>query len=272
MTRVLLTNDDGFSAAGLHASVSAMRSAGYDVVVVAPDGNRSAMGHRVTVREPIELTRLSAEPGLDVWSCSGTPADCVRMAFFEEAIGALDLVVSGINHGVNLGEDVFYSGTFAAAAEAAFLGLPAIAASQAGRHADPGFLSEHPEEFPHAEYLARAVDAMSALGPDSGVVVNVNFPAMAPHDEVRKSTLGSRDWTMSGIVSEPTPTGVVVPTPWARDPLPTPSPGTDFDNVVHGYTAVTALQVRCGLREDEAAWKRLVDAGFPLRLNLGAVS
>ena len=107
MTRVLLTNDDGFNAAGLDASISAMRSAGYDVVVVAPDGNRSAMGHRVTVRETIELTHLSAESGFDVWSCSGTPADCVRMAFFEETIGSLDLVVSGINHGVNLGEDVF---------------------------------------------------------------------------------------------------------------------------------------------------------------------
>src|SRR5690606_3607913 len=107
MTRILLTNDDGVGADGLEGVRSAMLDAGLEVVVVAPDGNRSAMAHRVIVREPIEMRRIE-DPRGEVWACSGTSVDCVRLGYFHSRdVGRpVDAVVSGINHGVNLGEDV----------------------------------------------------------------------------------------------------------------------------------------------------------------------
>lgn len=261
MARVLLTNDDGVDAAGLQANVDAMRAAGHDTVVVAPTGNRSAMGHRVTVRERIELVPVLREPGLEIWSCSGTPADCVRMAFFADWIDPFDVVLSGINHGVNLGEDVFYSGTYAAAAEGAFLGLPAIAASQAGADADPGFLSEHPRSFPHAGYLAQVVNAMAEQRPP-GAVLNFNFPKTLVDPEVRQCALGSRDWESSAIDAAEESGIYVVGHAWAVDPVPRDVPGTDFSLLPRGYATVTSLQVRGGMRNEPGIWAGLVEAGL----------
>lgn len=262
MARVLLTNDDGVFAAGLEASIVAMRQAGHDVIVVAPSGNRSAMSHRVTVREPIEMVRLSEEPNLERWSCSGTPADCVRMAYFADWIDPFDAVVSGINHGINLGEDLYYSGTFAAAVESALLGVPAIAASQAGIEADTGFLSEHPKAFPFAHYLAEAVEVV-ARSKKAGLVFNINFPVTLHQADVRECDLGSRSWKSSRIASEERDGIWLITNAWADDPRPVPQPDSDFDVLPHGQTTTTVLNVLGGIRRDPQAWEELVRDGLP---------
>lgn len=121
--RVLLTNDDGIEAAGLAALEAACGALG-ELAVVAPVGCRSYIGHQVTVGRPLRVE----QKGSRRFTVDGTPADCVRLALTHLAPGA-DLVVSGINHGANLGVDLYTSGTAAAAREAAFLGVPAIACS-----------------------------------------------------------------------------------------------------------------------------------------------
>ena len=121
--RILLTNDDGIEAEGLRALEAACASLG-ELAIVAPDGCRSYIGHQVTARRPLKV----AQHGPGRFSVDGTPADCVRLALTHLAPG-VDLVVSGINHGANLGVDLYTSGTAAAAREAAFFGVPAIAVS-----------------------------------------------------------------------------------------------------------------------------------------------
>lgn len=266
MTRVLVTNDDGVHAVGLRANVEGMRARGFEVVVVAPDGNRSAMGHHTTIRETLELTRVSDSPGETVWSCSGNPADCVRLAVLAEFIPPVDIVVSGFNHGINLGEDVYYSGTVAAAVEAALMGLPAIAASQSAIPGDTGFLSEKPRDFPFGDHLARVADVVAAAGGLRGVVVNLNYPAELLDSEVRPVGLGSRLWSGSSIVAEPTTNGYRVDNAWATDPPAQLEPGSDYAALVAGAVTVTALQVRGGIAPDADTWQHLRDSGFPMEV------
>lgn len=123
---ILLTNDDGWNAAGLRAAATALESLG-NVIVVAPQGQRSAVGHSITLHKPLRL--WEEEP--NVYVCSGSPVDCVYLGYHTVCQDDKpDLVVSGINRGPNLGNDIFYSGTVAGALEGLLLGLPAMAVSQ----------------------------------------------------------------------------------------------------------------------------------------------
>src|SRR5579862_8900101 len=135
--QVLLTNDDGIEADGLQALRRALlRVPEIELAVVAPDGNRSAMARSITTRRPLWVAEMAFADGTVGYATDGTPVDCVRLA----SLGIVedfntDLVVSGINHGANLGDDITYSGTVAAALEGVVLGLPAIAVSQqSGAH------------------------------------------------------------------------------------------------------------------------------------------
>ena len=130
--RVLLTNDDGIEAQGLQVlRAELLRTPGVELVTIAPDGNRSAVGRGITTRRPLMVERVDFDDGTHGFACDGTPVDCVRLASLGLVDDwAPDLVVSGINHGANLGDDVTYSGTVAAAMEGLVLGLPAIAVSQ----------------------------------------------------------------------------------------------------------------------------------------------
>ncbi len=126
---ILLTNDDGIHALGLCALYEAFESAGFSVTVVAPDGERSAVGHAITLSDPIKIKqvfRLGEEFG---WAINGTPADCVKLAVNALLSERPDIVVSGINRGANTGINVLYSGTVSAATEASILGIPSIAVS-----------------------------------------------------------------------------------------------------------------------------------------------
>jgi 5'-nucleotidase len=126
--RFLITNDDGVHADGLYALKKAIEHLG-EVVVVAPERQRSGAGHAITLNEPLRLYETKLPDGTIAYGCSGTPADCVTLGTLEVMQGDVDLVISGINHGPNLGWDVHYSGTVSAALEAVMIGHPALAVS-----------------------------------------------------------------------------------------------------------------------------------------------
>src|SRR6478672_305369 len=130
--KVLLTNDDGIDAEGLQKLRRALlRVPGIELVVIAPDGNRSAMARSITTSRPLWVQEVDFEDGTHGYATDGTPVDCVRLANLGLVEGfRAELIVSGINHGANLGDDITYSGTVAAAFEGIVLGLPAIAVSQ----------------------------------------------------------------------------------------------------------------------------------------------
>ncbi len=165
--RILITNDDGILAPGLLALKQALAAVG-DVVAVAPERPRSACGHAVTLHKPLRLTRVKLADGSEGRACNGTPADCVGLAVGGFAGPRPDLVVSGINLGPNLGWDLTYSGTVAAAMEAAIHGLPSFAISvDAWEPVDFGPAAEF------ARYLAGVV-MEHGLPPDT--LLNVNVP------------------------------------------------------------------------------------------------
>src|ERR1700757_3231763 len=163
--RVLLTNDDGIEAAGLQTLRKALLELpGIQLAVIAPDGNRSAMARSITTRRPLWVAEMPFADGTTGYATDGTPVDCVRLAslgIVEDF--AADLVVAGINHGANLGDDITYSGTVAAALEGVVLGLPSIAVSQQSRarsldyRFDGGFGFEVAAEFV-ARLVARIED------------------------------------------------------------------------------------------------------------------
>jgi len=167
--KILLTNDDGIDAAGLHATYDAIKDLG-EVHVVAPLRIQSATSHAITLHRPMAVTPYSCDK-FKGFAVDGRPADCVKLAL-TELVGPVDLVISGINHGANVGINVHYSGTVGAAREAAFQGIPAIALSlHLGDKAQ--------DHYARAAIHARtAIDAALKVGIDKGVLVNVNVPIL----------------------------------------------------------------------------------------------
>src|ERR1700704_5193808 len=192
--RVLLTNDDGIEAAGLQALRRALRELpGIELAVIAPDGNRSATARSITTRRPLWVEEIDFGDGTVGYATDGTPVDCVRFA----TIGLIDgfeaeLVVSGINHGANLGDDITYSGTVAAALEAIVLGLPGIAVSQQSGALELDFSSGAGFAFDSAAtFTARLVSELEDLPLPSGTLLNINVPGGAPSG-VEVARLGKR--------------------------------------------------------------------------------
>lgn len=160
---ILVTNDDGIASLGLHALARAMRPLGR-VWVVAPDRERTATGHALTLHKPLRVTRIGAR----TFAVSGTPTDCVNLALKKLLRGAPALVVSGINRGVNLGDDVTYSGTVSAALEGTIMGIPSIAVSQ-----ETGKNTRYDVAAFYATRVARAV---LQHGLPVETLLNVNVP------------------------------------------------------------------------------------------------
>src|ERR1700742_623443 len=154
--RVLLTNDDGIEADGLQALRRQLLGIpGIELAVIAPDGNRSAMARSITTRRPLWVREVDFGDGTIGYATDGTPVDCVRLANLGLIEGfEAELVVSGINHGANLGDDITYSGTVAAALEALILGLPGVAVSQHSSAGELGFRSGPAFEFDRAAAFA----------------------------------------------------------------------------------------------------------------------
>src|SRR5215211_8285305 len=156
--QVLLTNDDGIEAEGLQAVRRALRGVpGIELAVIAPDGNRSATARSITTRRPLWVEEIDFGDGSYGYATDGTPVDCVRFARLGLIEGfEADVVVSGINHGSNLGDDITYSGTVAAAFEGLVLGLPAIAVSQQAGVGGMGYAGRE-FDFTYSAGVAREV-------------------------------------------------------------------------------------------------------------------
>src|SRR4051812_24980821 len=181
--RVLLTNDDGIEADGLQALRRALLEVpGVELAVIAPDGNRSAMARTITTRRPLWVEEVDFADGTVGYATDGTPVDCVRLARLGLIEGfEAEVIVSGINHGSNLGDDITYSGTVAAALEGVVLGLPAIAVSQQSAAREMDFrLGDRFEFAPAASFVARVVERLDEVPLPPGTLLNVNVPGVEP--------------------------------------------------------------------------------------------
>ena len=229
--KILVSNDDGYMAEGIRALAAALADLG-DITVVAPDSNRSGASNSLTLENPLRLNKIKE----GVYRVDGTPTDCVHLAITGLLDDEPDMVVSGINAGANLGDDVLYSGTVAAAMEGRFLGLPAIAISLNGHTAT---------HFETAAWVAKKLVKhlqTSALPADT--ILNVNVPDL-PIEEIigfETTRLGHRH-KAEPVIKEFDPRGRemywVGPAGEEKDA----GPGTDFDAIRRGAVSVTPLQV-----------------------------
>ncbi len=190
--RVLLTNDDGITAPGLQAARRALREIdGVEVDVIAPDSNRSATARSITTRAPLTVEEVEFGDGDRGFATDGTPVDCVRFADLGLLGGRPDLIVSGINHGANLGDDITYSGTVAAAFEGIVLGIPALAISQQSSSGGMGYVSGRFDFATAAPFAAELVRRLMVEPMPAETLINVNFPAGEPTG-IEVTRLGKR--------------------------------------------------------------------------------
>lgn len=250
--RVLLTNDDGIQAIGLHAARRALLEVpGIELAVIAPDSNRSATARSITTRKPLWVEEIEFDDGTVGFATDGTPVDCVRFAAlgllgdgpWEGADAAPDLIMSGINQGSNLGDDITYSGTVAAALEGIVLGIPAIAASQQSRRGALDFRAGDRwgrEDFEQgAGFVARVVEELDSVPMPQGTLLNVNCPA---GEAVGASAcrLGKRIYRDELVLAEEAK-GRRRYHIYGRDPGHEEDDGTDFAVISAGRIAVTPL-------------------------------
>ncbi|MEB3828500.1 5'/3'-nucleotidase SurE [Phormidium sp. CCY1219] len=175
--KLLLSNDDGIYAPGILSLASALAKAGHQVFVVCPDRERSATGHGLTMHSPIraEVVESMFPEGIRAWACSGTPADCVKLALWALLDTPPDLVIAGINQGQNLGTDILYSGTVSAAMEGFIEGIPSLAFSLA---------SYEIKDFqPAANFAVKMVELLKAHPLPKPMLFNVNVPGV-PTEEI----------------------------------------------------------------------------------------
>ena len=192
--KVLLTNDDGIEAEGLQALRRELAALpGVELEVIAPDGTRSAMARMITPHRPLWLEEVPFEDGSVGYATDGTPVDGVRFAQLGVIDGFVpELIVSGINHGSNLGDDVTYSGTVAAALEGIVLGIPAVAVSQQSTLREMDFrMGRHFDFEAGARFTAGLVDGIGRIPLPEGTLLNVNVPGGEPLGVVATS-LGKR--------------------------------------------------------------------------------
>lgn len=192
--QVLLTNDDGIEAEGLQALRRALLEVpGVELAVIAPDSNRSASARSITTRRPLWVQEIDFGDGTAGYATDGTPVDCVRFATLGLVEGfTAELVISGINHGFNLGDDITYSGTVAAAFEGIVLGLPAIAVSQQSLGGEFGYRSAGKFHFEiAARFIARLVGELESVPLPQGTLLNVNVPTDEPSG-IEVTHLGKR--------------------------------------------------------------------------------
>jgi 5'-nucleotidase len=240
--RVLLTNDDGIEAAGLQALRRALVALpDVELAVIAPDGNRSATARSITFRRPLWVSEVPFDDGTHGFACDGTPVDCVRMASLGLIDGFKpDVIVSGINHGANLGDDITYSGTVAAALEGVMLGLPAVAVSQQSDAGEMDFRLGEAFDFTiAAAFAASVVDRLDDVPLPPGTLLNVNVPAGRP-DGVEVARLGKRHYRDELMLVEQED-GRRRFRIYGDSPVHHDEPGTDLSAVADGRIAVTPL-------------------------------
>jgi 5'-nucleotidase len=234
MTYILLTNDDGVNAAGILALAGAIRELADEVQVIAPAENQSMSGHKITLFQDIKVVEgLTLANGVPAMAVHGSPADCIALASHKLVAWPPRLVVSGINRGANMGQDIFYSGTVSAAIEAAIQGIPALAVSLDNHDAD------QVEDYVVAARLAaRVVARMLDHSMAEFTVLNLNVPHQVDVKGIRLTRTGVRIYN-DEIIRDGDTVRVVgdVPT-GVTDTL-----GTDLWAVHNGYASLTPLNL-----------------------------
>jgi len=168
---ILITNDDGVTAPGIQNLVEAVKDLG-TIVVVAPDKPQSGMGHAITIGQPLRLHKLPSQDGVEIWSCTGTPVDCVKLAVDKVLHRKPDICLSGINHGANHSINVIYSGTMSAAVEAAIESIPSVGFSLLDYSIEADFTGAK-------KFVRIIVEKMLASDLDKHTVLNVNIPPVS---------------------------------------------------------------------------------------------
>lgn len=242
---VLLSNDDGYLAPGLRHLAEGLAAIA-DVTVVAPDRNRSGASNSLTLQRPLRATRTKD----GIIKVDGTPTDCVHLAVTGLLDHEPDMVVAGINAGANLGDDVIYSGTVAAATEGRFLGYPAVAVSLA---------SSESKHFDTAARVAvRVIQRLTLEKLPSDAILNINVPDL-PYDQIkglRSTRLGHRH-KAEPVIKSQDPRGHTIYWVGKAGPEQDAGPGTDFHAVANGYVSVTALTIdltRYDMRDSLESW------------------
>ena len=258
--KVLLTNDDGIQATGLNELRRALLALpDVELAVIAPDSNRSASARSITTRSPLWVEEIEFEDGTTGFATDGTPVDCVRFA----ALGLIgfepELIVSGINHGANLGDDITYSGTVAAALEGVVLGLPAIAVSQQSRSARWTSASAGSSTSRRRRrFTARLVERLAERPISTGTLLNVNCPGRPAEDAdgAAVTRMGKRIYRdkleLEGEDSDGGPAQALPDL--RRGALYHREEGTDFAAIDDGHDLGDAAALRPHRRA--AAWRR----------------
>lgn len=254
--RILVSNDDGVDAPGIRILAAGLREAGHEVLMVAPDRDRSGASNSLTLDMPIRVVRHDEH----TWRVHGTPTDCVHVAITGMLEQEPDIVVSGINNTANLGDDVIYSGTVAAAMEGRFLGLPAVAMS----------LVTADHKGKHYETAARAaVEIVARLRADplpADTILNVNVPDL-PWSEIagfEVTRLGNRH-RAEACTQQEDPRGRQWWWIGAAGAEQDAGPGTDFDAVRRGCISITPIHVdltRYQALDHVASWVGGLAAGL----------
>ena len=229
MARILITNDDGIYSEGIRKLAGALRPLG-EIIIVAPDREQSAASHALTLNRPLRLLQLEENE----WIVDGTPTDCVNLAVLKLMKDHRpDIVVSGINFGPNLGDDVTYSGTISAAFEGALLNIPSIALS--------ALVGEHFSFDRCAEFAAQLTRYVMEQPRNPEIILNVNFP-VEEFQGVKVTRLGKRVYS-EGVIERLDPRGRKYY--WIGGDPPTwhPGEGTDFEAVQNGYVSITPLHL-----------------------------
>ncbi len=243
--RILVSNDDGYFAPGLAVLAATLKDRSHEVTVVAPERDRSGASNSLTLDRPLMVRQTPA--GFQY--VNGTPTDCVHLAVTGLLPALPDMVISGINHGANMGDDTVYSGTVAAATEGFLLGIPSIAVSLANLQG---------ERFQTAaDFVAGLVERFAAQPFPEHVLLNVNVPDLSPHEivGVEITRLGRRHKAQD-TVKTVNPRNQTLYWVGAAGAAQDAGPGTDFHAVAHGKISITPLQLdltryaQMGLLED----------------------
>ena len=242
--KILISNDDGVFAPGIAALVKAFAGAGYEVFVCAPDSQRSAASHSLTIGRRIPVKEISFEGAVRAYAIGGTPADCVKLGLTVLCPEA-EAVVSGVNHGCNVGTDVLYSGTVAAAMEGAICGRPAMAVSQMDRRVG----------YDKAAALAVQVfETMTAHPLEPLSVLNLNCPEQEEIRGVVTARLEQLHYTESYVPEAPGSMAYVLS--GEVDALRRQS--DDYTKLTQGYATVTVVHADMTDRAATEAWEALI--------------
>ena len=230
---ILVSNDDGLGTTGLSVLGRCLSRLGR-VVVVSPDRQRSAGGHSITVREPVRVKRLDLE--IETWVTTGTPADCILLGIYEIIKNRVDLVVSGINHGANVGIDITYSGTVSAAMEGVICGIPSMAVSLATHKDISGSIFEMAGDF-----TAKLAELVIKKGLPGDTLLNVNIPPVERPLGVKFTYQGSKRYKPK-ILKRFDPSGE--PYYWLDASfVDNDKDGSDLTAIREGYISITPVRV-----------------------------